>query len=250
MVTAEQLEPLLHALWIEREGTSLRDEDRKKCVEVAALLNELSRINRSHPLVDVAAGKAYVGLLAAELLGFEDVTVIERDPRRIADVEQAAKRLRRVKKLTLREADVGDVSAWPTERATVVGLHACGPASDAIIDVACAREVRWLLLVPCCYSAKLAQWNAAHALADRLGVPEVAAVRSRFIEAMVDAERTLRLEARGFQTEVVPFVAPTVTPHNRLFRARRTANPTSMQRAGDALARLLSPLPTATSVTT
>jgi hypothetical protein len=228
----------------------LRDEDRKKCVEVAALLNELSKINRSHPLVDVAAGKAYVGLLAAELLGFEDVTVIERDPRRIADVEQAAKRLRRVKKLTLREADVGDVSAWPTERATVVGLHACGPASDAIIDVACAREVRWLLLVPCCYSAKLTQWNAAHALADRLGVPEVAAVRSRFIEAMVDAERTLRLEARGFQTEVVPFVAPTVTPHNRLFRARRTANPTSMQRAGDALARLLSPHPTATSVKT
>ena len=50
-------------------------------------------------------------------------------------------------------------------------------------------------------------------------------MRRRFIQAMVDAERTRRLEAAGYETEVVEFVGATVTPHNLLWRARRVGEP-------------------------
>jgi short-subunit dehydrogenase involved in D-alanine esterification of teichoic acids len=56
---------------------------------------------------------------------------------------------------------------------------------------------------------------------------------------MVDAERTLRLEAAGYETEVVELVPPTVTPHNLVWRARRVGEPGRMARAAEALARLV-----------
>jgi hypothetical protein len=55
---------------------------------------------------------------------------------------------------------------------------------------------------------------------------------------MVSAARTLRLEAAGYQTEVVELVPPTVTPHNLLWRARRVGEPVRMAEARAALARL------------
>ena len=53
-------------------------------------------------------------------------------------------------------------------------------------------------------------------------------MRRRFVQAFVDAERTLRLEAAGWQTEVVELCPPTVTPHNLLWRARRVGEPGRM----------------------
>ena len=68
-----------------------------------------------------------------------------------------------------------------------------------------------------------------HALS--LGIPRQAAVRRRFVQSIVDAERTLRLEAAGYETETVEFVPPTVTPHNVLFRARKVGEPARMRDA-------------------
>jgi hypothetical protein len=46
-------------------------------------------------------------------------------------------------------------------------------------------------------------------------------VGRRVAAGLIDAERTLRLEAAGYDTEVVEFCAPTITPHNLLWRGRR-----------------------------
>ena len=54
---------------------------------------------------------------------------------------------------------------------------------------------------------------------------------------MVDADRTWVLEAAGYQTEVVEFVGPTVTPHNLLWRARRVLEPVRMAAARRAQAQ-------------
>ncbi len=70
--------------------------------------------------------------------------------------------------------------------------------------------------------------------AERKGIPRHAAIRGRFVQALVDAERTLRLEAAGYQTEVVEFVGATVTPHNLLWRARRVKEPKRMAAARQA----------------
>jgi hypothetical protein len=129
---------------------------------------------------------------------------------------------------------VGDPRWWPDEPDVVIALHACGAVSDTVIDRAIAVRARRLLVVPCCTG------NAASAdLAARtLGIPSHAGVRRAFVEAIVAAERTLRLEAAGWETEVVPFVSPTVTPYHLLWRARRVGEPRRMANAAEDLARL------------
>jgi hypothetical protein len=237
------VERALHRLFIAADGTSLRAEDRKKARETAALLDELGRVvGPRRLLVDAAAGKAYVGLLAVELLGVDRLHVIERDPPRAALCRDAVTRLSRAPDATLHaevvEADVSDRAAWPEAPDVVVALHACGAASDAILDAAVAAAARWLFLVPCCYAHSVPFSPTAEAAAEALGLPRHAEVRRRFVMAMIDAERTLRLEAAGWETTVAALVPPTVTPHNLLWRARRVREPARMREAGERLARL------------
>ena len=237
-MTTADVEAKLQSMFIDAAGTSLRREDLKKAVEVAALLNELARVGRG-TLVDVAAGKSYLGLLAVELLGFERLVVIERDERRLEDVRHAMGRLTRSATIELKLGDVGDRSLWPEQPGVVTALHACGPASDAVIDAALSSEAKWLLLVPCCYGATIPSWSVAEAQAERLGVPHHAEAHKRFVHSVIDAERILRLEAAGWETTAVPFVPATVTPHNLLLRARRLKEPTRMNDAARRRARLL-----------
>jgi len=225
------VEALLHEAYVALEGTGLRDEERKKAVEIAALLGELARTRRRGPLVDAAAGKAYVGLLAARLAGFGPVTVIERDPAWAQASREAARRLGVSDKVTVAQGDVGDLACWPEEPELVAALHACGPASDAIFDAAIAREAKWLLLVPCCHGEKVPFAGRAEEKAEAAGVAHHPEVRRRMVTALIDAERTLRLEAAGWQVTVAPFVPPTVTPHNLLWRARRSGEPRRMAEA-------------------
>jgi precorrin-6B methylase 2 len=233
------VEAALHRLFIATDGTSLRREDLKKAREATALLEQLERVVRpDRLLVDAAAGKAYVGLLAVELLGVTRVHIIEREPRRAALCRQAVARLSRAAEVRIVEDDVAHAAAWPPAPDVVVGLHACGSASDAILDAAVAVEARWLCVVPCCYAAAVAFSATAEAHAEALGVPRHAEVRRRFVMALIDAERTLRLEAAGWETTVAALVPPTVTPHNLMWRARRMREPNRMREAAAQLAQL------------
>ena len=249
MIVQSEVEAALHRLYIGAEGTSLRKEDRKKAAEIVAFLAEIEKLlgkgkRARTTLVDAAAGKAYVGLLAAELLlkpsgRSAKVILIEREPRHAAACRRAVAELGGGGiDFTVHEADVGDGAAWPAAPDVVLALHACGPASDITIDQAIRSQARHLLLVPCCTSTKVAASALALEKADGLGLPRHAEVRRRFIQAIVDAERTLRLEAAGYETVVVPFVPPTVTPHNLLWRSRRVEEPARMRRAAADLRRL------------
>jgi hypothetical protein len=240
----------LDRLYVAAEGAGLRDEDRRKALEVAAMLAEIERAvlhtSGKSPLllVDAAAGKSYVGLLAAKLLlepmgRTARVIAIEHDPRRTALSRRAVARLQTAIPIECRTMDVADPGAWPESPSIVAALHACGLAADAILERSIACEAQTLLLVPCCTSRAVKAAVRAEAAAARLGIPHHAPVRRRFIQAMVDAERTWTLEAAGYQTEVVEFIGATVTPHNLLWRARRVREPVRMAAARRALAALV-----------
>jgi hypothetical protein len=230
----QQVEMWLDRLYIAAEGATLRQEDRRKAIEVAAILDEIERAVRRASgqkpllLVDAAAGKSYVGLLAAQLV-FEPlglnarVIVLERDERLIDLTRSALGRLETKIAIECRVGDVSDPVLWPDHPDIVVALHACGPASDETIRRAIACKANLLLLVPCCTSDSMPAVARAKEEAVRLRIPRQAPVRRRFIQALVDADRTRRLEAAGYRTEVVEFVGATVTPHNLLWRAKRLA---------------------------
>ncbi len=243
------VEHWLDRLFVAAEGAGLRTEDRRKAREVAAMLDEIeraaSRFSCRSPLVlvDAAAGKSYVGLLAAKLV-FEpagmpaSVVTIEREAARVAISRRAVERLATPIPIECRDAQVSDASAWPERPSIVAALHACGSAADTIIDRAIAAESRELLLVPCCTSRAVDAARRAERHAARIGIPRHAPVRRRFIQALVDAERTWRLEAAGYETEVVELVGATITPHNLLWRARRVGEPGRVLAARRALAQL------------
>jgi threonine dehydrogenase-like Zn-dependent dehydrogenase len=236
MCHASEIERMLDRLYIGCAGATLRKEDRKKAAELAALFREIERAaRRGMTLVDAAAGKGYVGVLAAALLAPARVIFIERDPARLELAREASVRAGVPGvRFSFHSGDVGDPALWPDAPDLVTALHACGPAADHVIDAAIAARARRVLLVPCCTPARERPGAA------RLGIPRHAAVRRAFLESLVAAERTLRLEAAGWQTEVVAFCPPAVTPYNLVFRARRVGEPGRMKRAAEDLARLSS----------
>jgi hypothetical protein len=242
----QEVETWLDRLYIATEGATLRDEDRRKAVEVASLLEEIERASRtfskSKPilLMDAAAGKSYVGLLAAQLVfapgrANAAVVVLEKNRRLVELTLDAARQLETNVPIECRVGDVADPAFWPDSPDIVVGLHACGPASDAIIDRAIAHRARLLLLVPCCTSDSVPAVAEAKAEAERQSIPRQAALRRRYLQLQVDVERTRRLEAAGYRTEIVEFVAATVTPHNLLWRARLSPPTTAPGTASSSL---------------
>jgi hypothetical protein len=237
------VERWLDALYVAADGATLRAEDRRKARQVTNMLDEIgraaARVSRRTPLVlvDAAAGKSYVGLLAAKLVLEPSgrparVITLERDETRVAASLRALARLETTVDVACLRADVEDAAAWPEHPSIVVALHACGPAADAVIDRTIASGARTLLLVPCCTSRSVPAARRAEQEALRLGIPRHAPVRRRFIQVMVDAERTVRLESAGYETEVVEFIGATVTPHNLLWRSRLVKEPVRMASAG------------------
>lgn len=232
------VEEALRAFYVTQVDSTLRREELKKIPELAGILPVLARTRQDPLLVDAAAGRAPVGLMAARLLGWSRVVVIEREPGRAASARRASARLPELQ-IEVREGDVGDAEVWPQGTEVVVALHACGPAFDAVVDQAMARNVPWVVAVPCCYSDAVGFADVARAWADHLGVAAQASVRRRFVESLIDTERTLRLESGGYRVSVEAFVPPTVTPHNLVWKAHRAGPGRHATEAAERWARLV-----------
>ncbi len=225
-VEVAAVEALLGRLYL--GGGSLRQEDRKKALEVTDLLTLIERLQpqpspRGKPrtLVDAAAGHGYVGLCAAALLGWRRVVAIERSSTRLSRVREAAAHLDVPIELELRAGMLGVDVLIPTEVDLVVALHACGAATDGVLSAACDARARFILCAPCCYGVQIDGWEQAQAEANRLGLPDQPAIRHRFSAALIDGARVQRLKTAGYDAKLLPFTAPTVTPHNLAFIARR-----------------------------
>lgn len=246
-VTIDDVEACLHRLFIRADGTTLRREDKKKAAELVPLLTEVARLTKGRPrgvLVDLCAGKSPLGMLSAAMLlpaGWR-LVVVDRDEGRADAARRAAAHVDCPVDVVV--ASVGDavVEAIVHSADVVVALHACGPASDAVIDAVGVAQPAHLLLVPCCYGAHpkgkhddrgtdIPGQAFVAGLEDV--IPRQGVVGRRLAQAIIDAERTLRLESLGYDVEVLEFVAPTVTPHNLLWRARRGLDERRRQEAAE-----------------
>lgn len=240
MLTVAELEDALRGRWIAAPGATLRDEDRKKARELVGVLREVelavARVaaKKELTIVDAAAGRGYVGALTAERV----LPAMGRRGRVIA-IERRGALLDAARDLVeVREGDVGDPALWPDAPDVVVALHACGDASDRVIERATSASARWILVAPCCVAASLPSAQRATAHAEALGVPRHGEVRRAFVEAIVLAERTAALEAAGYRTEVVAFAPHSVTPYRLILRAERAFERVRRDAHVEKLARL------------
>jgi SAM-dependent methyltransferase len=219
------------------DGHELRKEDEQKAQEIGALWPEIERFAKRGPVVDAGCGKGLLAI-AIRLLGV-DVVAIDRN-------EKLIERARKTNAGVDFVASAVESATWPQQPSLVVALHACGGATDAAIAKAIEVEAKAVLLVPCCYAGgpkhDEASEVAAQATADawraKLPLPDHGLVGRRFAQAIIDAERTLTLEAAGYETEVIEIWPPSTSPYNLLWRSRRVREPTRMKRAYEKLTSL------------
>lgn len=234
-ITLAAVERLLAAAFIGAPGAQLRDEDRKKALELVGLLAVVDRVLPRSPrrpvrIVDAAAGKGYVGLAIAALLLAPrgqpgEIVAIERDAGRLAQAAAAFAQHAAAARFVAACGDVGDAARWPADVDLVVALHACQAASDEVIVGAARGRARHLLIAPCCVAASLPAAIAATQRADRDGLPRDAEIRRPYVEALVLADRVTTLRAAGYEVTVPAFVAPTITPYNKLIVGRWIGRP-------------------------
>jgi SAM-dependent methyltransferase len=226
------VESLLLERYIAAPGAALRNEDRRKAAEVAALVGRIRRIfpvRRRLTMVDLACGQGYAGIAAAHLLG----PGVE-----LVGIERAEERVERCRAIA---ADLGldsasfqtgeiETAPLPARPDLVIALHACGGATDQAIARTAALQPRFVLVVPCCHPRRLPPPLA--------GFPSKGVLRRRWDVLMTDARRSLELEAAGFLVTVAELVAPTVSPDNLLFEGRHIGPSNRSRKAREALQQL------------
>ncbi len=175
---------------------------RKELYEAWEVARRVRRRFRGGPVFDLAAGH---GLVAWALLLLDDTTpwavcVDKREPKsaaRLAEVLSA--RWPRLAGRVRFAREKFEALEVPSE-ALVVSVHACGPLTDRVLDVALAARAR-VAVLPCCQA---------------LGKCDDGGLSGWVDGALaVDLTRAARLRAAGYHvhTQTIP---AEVTPKNRL----------------------------------
>jgi hypothetical protein len=238
LIPQSDVEALLGQLHLD-DPRKLGHRESRKAVQVHALLGHLHALLRDAPrrralrVVDAAAGRGHVAAALAALLlpamGLRGrVLACEWDEGR---VERAAARMA--------ECGVQGVEMVGTAVAEltldeppdlVVGLHACGTASDDVIDLALRAGAARLALVPCCHPRR-------PDLLARMGIPVGGAAGDRLTAAALDGLRVQRLESARYRVDSVVLGPAAATGRDLVILARIGGGKERARLAASALSR-------------
>ncbi|HAV62627.1 MAG TPA: methyltransferase [Verrucomicrobiales bacterium] len=117
----------------------------------------------------------------------------------------------------------------------LIALHACNTATDDALRRGIASGARLVVVSPCCHQELRPQLGRPEPFA---AVLEHGIMAERFSEWLTDGLRALHLEAAGYTTKVIEFVASEHTPRNLLIAGIRRERSDRDSRAGEAADRL------------
>jgi hypothetical protein len=169
-------------------------------------------------IIDFGCGKSYLTFALHHLFTrilHRQVNILGLD--RNSEVVAECARLSQTLDCRGLEFRVGEI-AGQTIKGTVdlaVSLHACDTATDDALAQAVAWQADVILAVPCCQ----------HELARTVGVPALAPIdrhgvlHEQFASLATDALRAQALDACGYKTQVIEFIALEHTAKNLLIRA-------------------------------
>jgi len=180
---------------------------RKELYEAWEVAKRIRRRARGGVIHDCAGGH---GLTAYALLLLDDsspgaVVVDRRQPASFGRLRDAleARWPRLQGRVEYHDGDLREYAAGG-EGDLFVGVHACGPLTDRVIDLALARRAR-VAVLPCCHSAERC---------DRGGLEGWLPVG-----VAVDATRVARLRGEGYRVHTTT-IPDDITPENRLLLGR------------------------------
>ena len=155
---------LLKELHILTRDGKLNQDSRRKLKQVyhlyqfiEPLLLELKRISPAIQLVDLGAGKSYLGFILFDLFfknlaGGAHIFGIESREELVEKSRALAEKLgfAGMSFLDQTVADTLDSTELPKQIDIVTALHACNTATDDAIRFALQKQAKFIVLVPCC----------------------------------------------------------------------------------------------------
>ncbi|MBA3034428.1 MAG: SAM-dependent methyltransferase [Gammaproteobacteria bacterium] len=248
---------LLKELHILTRDGRMNQDSRRKLKQVyhlyrfiEPLLLERQQASPDIQLVDVGAGKSYLGFILYDLffkqLGSgSHIYGIETRHELVEKSRALAKRLA-FAGMSFLDASVAEAlttTELPARIDIVTALHACDTATDDAIRFALTRQAEFIVLAPCCQAelAAILRKNKGKALANPLAELWRHPLHTReFGSQVTNVLRCLQLEAHGYQVNVTELVGWEHSMKNELIIARRH-NQSGKHRAVrlDELLRLL-----------
>jgi len=233
---------LLKELHILTRDGKLNQDSRRKLKQVyhlyqfiEPLLLELKQNSPVIQLVDLGAGKSYLGfilfdLFFKELAGDAHIFGIESRDELVEKSRTLAEKLgfAGMSFLDQTVAETLDSTALPKQIDIVTALHACNTATDDAIRFALQKQAKFIVLVPCCQAevAAILRKNKGVTLANPLAEIWRHPIHTReFGSHITNVLRCLQLEAHGYQVSVTELVGWEHSMKNELIIARRTDQP-------------------------
>jgi SAM-dependent methyltransferase len=179
-------------------------------------------------VVDAGCGKAYLSLalyLWAQRTGVDvELVGIDSNPEVVERVRGIAAELG-YDRTRFEATTILDYARRRDEPVDLlVSLHACDTATDEAIAAGVTLGADAIVLAPCCQHECLAQMNAALRSAEAGAWSPVVGhgiLRARLADLVTDSLRASALEALGYRTEAIEFVAAEHTTKNLMIRAVR-----------------------------
>ena len=188
----------------------------KEVLESGEFHSRMRKRLRQPVVADLCCGHGLTGALFAMEDCVEQVLLLDRKrPLSVSRVIDAVRELdpKAAAKIRWIDADVEDAAAHLPVGCSVLGIHACGGATDRILDAALEVRAKTVAVMPCCYSRT--NTAAPQALREHLGA-----------EMTSDVHRTYRLEAAGYLVDWA-FIPEPITPMNRIVLGTRKEAPTA-----------------------
>lgn len=229
---------LLKELHILTQDGRMNQDSRRKLKQVyhlyqliEPLLKERRQTSPDIQLVDIGAGKSYLGFILYDLF-FKNL----EDGSRIYGIESRAELVEKSRALANKLAFTGmsfldrtvadalTAPELPARIDIVTALHACDTATDDAIRFALGHQAEFIVLAPCCQAELAASLrkNKGKALAGPLAELWRHPLHTReFGSHVTNVLRCLQLEAHGYQVSVTELVGWEHSMKNELIIARR-----------------------------
>jgi len=188
-------------------------------------------------LADMGCGKGYLTFGAWQLfrrqmgLPFR-IIGIERRPELVAATAALALRTR-AEGLEFIAGTISSVSLPKAD--ALIALHACDTATDEAIRRGIDLGAQLIVVAPCCHQEARPQLGRPEPLAPLL---DHGLLAGRFAEWLTDGLRALHLEAAGYQTKMIEFIASEHTPKNLMIAAVRRRDPRPRPQVHEQIRRL------------
>ena len=247
LVDWESLPPLCHP----KQGGQLPQKRiEKKCDQLANLLQMVQFIYRqrerksdeseeddhSHSslkIVDFCSGGGHVGILVAWLFPHSSIILVENNEESVRRAQE------RVEKLKLSNISVFqcNLNSFDGHFDIGVALHACGTATDLVLEKCIGSKASFVVL-PCCYGAIYISNHVlhyprsssfhesgltqnqylvlAHSADQTHDEENEKTSQGRFCMRIIDTDRLLYLQQRGYQTWLGKIIPETASPKNHI----------------------------------